>query len=325
MANEQNAEHIEDAQVVETTDLVVLVDIDKAIDSTITELKKSTAVTDEALSALKAEFSNFTINGIEDMVAYKAAKSGKSKLTKLRTSIEARRVELIEPALKWQREVNAEAKRITEELKSIEAPLVTEIKRIDDAKEAARQAEVQRRMQLLTENGYQLVNGFYVCGPVSVHGSELINLTEQQLEFHVTNGKEEIARQEAERKRQEELQAKLKAEQEEIARQKAEIARQQAEIEAQKKALEKTYEQATQPQAQQPTPQPQAQPTQPQQATPEPTAPKAPVSPQMPPQVSPVYLNGFNEFRRQLIEKLDNPDKFTRAELREWATGIQPK
>jgi hypothetical protein len=327
-----NSEHIEDAQVVEMTEMetttdsneITVVNVDEQIEKTINELKRVT-VTDQALESLEKEFGNFTIAGIEDMTAYKAAKSGKSKLTKLRTSIEARRKELIEPALKWQRDVNAEAARITDRLKAIEAPLVSEIKRIDDAKEAAKQAEIKRRMDLLTANGFQLVNGFYVCGVVNVHGEELFNITEQQLDFYVQTGQAEIERQKAEKQRQEAEAARLKSEQEELAREKAELAKMKAEIEAQKKAMEKAYgekieaqhspgPQQAEPQAQAPTPAPQA-------TTPKP----APAAPQAAaPTVSPQYLAGFEQFRQRLFALVNSDDKLSKAILREWAQSQKP-
>lgn len=238
--------------------VIIFEGTDQLIEQTIAELKKST-VTDEALAALKEQYSGMVIAGIEDMKGYKAVSSAVSTLRKLRTSVEARRKELTEPALKFQREVKAEADRITAELKPLEDSLKQQVANIDDAREAARRAEYQRRLALLTECGYQLVNGFLACGVVSFLTDELTDLTDDQLAYYEKHGRDELARQAAEaqrkideeKKRQEEAES-LAAERAEIARMKAELAAEKekaaqeiAELKAQKEALEKTYETVT--------------------------------------------------------------------------------
>jgi hypothetical protein len=323
--------------------LIIFEGTDQLIEQTIAELKKST-ITDEALASLKEQYGGMIIAGIEDMKGYKAVKAAVTQLRTIRTSIEGRRKELTEPALKFQREVKAEADRITAEIKPLEERLKEQVINIDDAREAARKAEYQRRLTLFTESGYQYINGFFVCGPVQVLGDQLVELTDEQLEFHINHGKAEIARIQAEneRKQQEEIQRKaederLRLERETLEKEKAEFAawkaKQQEEINAQTKAIEKTYDTVVQPEPSpvvvtaEPDPAAVAHPEEyrqawnakhPDMAQPAPTAEKRPVS------FGPEYMAGFGNFRIQLIGLMNSPEKINRAGIIEWAKNLQP-
>lgn len=330
--------------------VIIFEGTDQLIEQTIAELKKST-VTDEALAALKEQYSGMVIAGIEDMKGYKAVSAAVSTLRKLRTSVEARRKELTEPALKFQREVKAEADRITAEIKPLEEKLKEQVSNIDDAREAARKAEYQRRLQLLMECGYQLVNGFLACGPVSFLVDELTDLTDEQLAYHENHGRGELARQAAEEQRKKEeadALAKERAEvqrmKDELAAEKAKAAKELAELRAQKEALENTYKtveqgapsiefdmpkaesaQAPSNPAQEMEPAPTAdwQPT-PMFANPDRAEPsnEHPSNKWVPKNE---YERGFNAFRVQLVALVADPNaKLTRALLREWAWNLPP-
>lgn len=323
--------------------VIIFEGTDQLIEQTIAELKKST-VTDEALAALKEQYSGMVIAGIEDMKGYKAVTSAVSTLRKLRTSVEARRKELTEPALKFQREVKAEADRITAELKPLEEQLKEQVSNIDDAREAARKAEYQRRLQLLMECGYQLVNGFLACGPVSFLVDELTDLTDEQLAYHENHGRGELARQAAEEQRKKDEADALAKEREEIQRMKDELAAEKAkaaqelaELKAQKEALENTYKTVEDgapsiefdiPKADASAQEPAA--AEPMAAQTDPVIPQA-VQQHGGPAATPVwvpkneYERGFNAFRVQLVAFVSNPNtKLTRALLREWAWNIPP-
>lgn len=319
--------------------VIIFEGTDQLIEQTIAELKKST-ITDEALAALKEQYSGMIIAGIEDMKGYKAVKSAVTQLRTLRTSVEGRRKELTEPALKFQREVKAEADRITSEIKPLEDSLKEQLTNIDDAREAARKAEYQRRLTLFTENGYQYINGFFVCGPVQVLGDQLVELTDEQLEFHINHGKAEIARAEAEAKRKAEEEVarkaedeRLRLEREALEKDKAEFAawkaKQTAEIEAQTSAIETTYDTVVQPEA---APEPQT-------AAPEIVFDMPPANTDMrpgytavPPRTAqaqkpafgPEYMAGFGNFRIQLIGLMNSPEKINRAGIIEWAKNVHP-
>lgn len=70
----------------------------------------------------------------------RAAKAARLELVKLRTSLEAMRVEIKAPALERCRLIDAEAKRITGELVALETPIDAQIKAEEQRKEAERKA-----------------------------------------------------------------------------------------------------------------------------------------------------------------------------------------
>ena len=83
---------------------------------------------------------------------YKMVVAAIAETRGLRSAVEKRRVELKRDALAWERKVNAEAKRITQELLEIEEPLKQKKLLVDEAKEKARAAaEAERREKLEQE------------------------------------------------------------------------------------------------------------------------------------------------------------------------------
>lgn len=263
---------LEEAVIMESpeqeTQMLIEAETNKLIVSAISDLKKAT-VTDAAIAHLKAEYGALSIADINDLQGYNAVKDGAKKVKNIRTSIEAKRKELTEPALKFQREVKAEADRITAELKPLEEELKKKQKDYEDAVEAAKRQEFQRRISLMNECGYQLINGFFVCGVVQVHSDELGKITQAQLDVYEKHGREELERQkaenlrkeqEAERQRQEQEaerqrqiaeDERIRKEREALDKEKSEFeawkAQQQAELKAQTSAIEMTYETVVQP------------------------------------------------------------------------------
>lgn len=100
------------------------------------------SVTAAALAKLKERYSNVawdlsTTKGDRD------ARQARLELVKLRTGLEAKRKELKAPMLERAGLIDAEAKRITEELLAIEKPIDEVIKAAEDAKEKERIAKAQ--------------------------------------------------------------------------------------------------------------------------------------------------------------------------------------
>lgn len=326
----------------ETKEIIVFPQYQEMIENSTQELITSTIGTNEQLAILKQTYSEMTVNGIQDMAGYKVVVEGITKLRNIRTSVEKRRKELTEPALEFQRRLKAEADRITSEISPLEEKLKSEKVRIDDAKEAARREEFQRRVTLLTESAWQLAGGFYVLGALQIHPDQIADMEEQQLDFYLKEGEREIERQRAEaaRKQAEEAQRlaeqeKLRLERQAIEAERAELAKLRAELEAQKTAIETTYETVVQPEPVAPT---QEQPSNTQAPEPTPTA-KVNVPKMSAPEVSvPIrnesaptgytgdFMIGYDTFRIQLIGLLqDTEQKITRHSLIEWAKTTFPK
>lgn len=339
------------AEATTGTDVVIFQEAEAMTAKATADLVTTTIGTEEALAALKQTYGELVVNGIEDMAGYKVVVEGVSKLRTIRTSIEKRRKELTEPALEFQRRLKAEADRLTGEIVPLEERLKAEKARIDDAKEAARRAEFQRRVTLLTENAWTLAGGFYVCGALQIHPDQITTMTEQELEFYVNEGQREIERREAEAKRKAEEEAQRKAEEERIRQERAaieaeraELARMKAELDAQKKALETSYETVVQPvQNAQPAATVNAELAQPEPkqmvaaAVPgggtvsmehqQPARGASVVPSQKAPQLTygPAYMMGFDNFRLQLIELLSGEQKYTRAQIIDWAKDLTPR
>lgn len=89
-------------------------------------------VTDSEIAALRERFAGLTA---ETKEGYKACQTGIAECRDLRVAVEKRRVVLKADALAWGRKVDAEAKRITVALESIEEPLKVAKKLIDDEAE----------------------------------------------------------------------------------------------------------------------------------------------------------------------------------------------
>lgn len=102
-------------------------------------------ITDMAIQELNDRFSGLTINGIDDKDGYKAVKAARLIMKGYRVDIDKRRKELNEDALKHQRMINSEEKRITESLVYIEDYLANEEKKIDTLI-AEIKAEEQRKI-----------------------------------------------------------------------------------------------------------------------------------------------------------------------------------
>jgi len=97
-------------------------------------------VTDATIADLKERYTGLTIS---DREGYDHVRKAIGEVVTLRTGVEKMRKALKADALEWGRRVDAEAKRITAELLSIEQPLKATKKEVDDRK-AAEKAEKER-------------------------------------------------------------------------------------------------------------------------------------------------------------------------------------
>lgn len=100
------------------------------------------SATEAALSGLAEKYKGvvYDVTKKEDMAAAKAARN---EIRGYRTALEAKRVEIKAPALERCRLIDAEAKRITAALESLENPIVAQIK-VEEDRIAAEKAEAER-------------------------------------------------------------------------------------------------------------------------------------------------------------------------------------
>ena len=108
----------------------------------------SAVASDAVLAKMREDFASLSADTKE---GYEEVRQAIKLCVKTRTGIDAARKNLNAEALKWQRDVNAEAKRITSEVEAIEEPLVKMKEAVD--------AEAERKRKELEAKQLAFVNG----------------------------------------------------------------------------------------------------------------------------------------------------------------------
>lgn len=180
-------------------------------------------VSDEVLAGMASQYAGLTADTKE---GYEEVRKAIGVCVKTRTGIESKRKELNEDALKWQRSVNAEAKRLTGLVEVIEEPLKAKKKAVDD--------EVERKRKELEERHRAKVQARideYVqkCGKACTYETAESMSEDDWADFVNAGEKEHLAQVEAEAKRKAEEEAERKRLAEELEAQRLQIQAQQAE------------------------------------------------------------------------------------------------
>lgn len=108
-------------------------------------------ITETAIKELNQNYMILNIDGIKDKEGYERVSTARKHIKSLRVQVDKRRKELTEDALKHQRLINSEAKRITSLLEPIEGHLLDQEKFIDSEIERIKQekiAELKLKLQL---------------------------------------------------------------------------------------------------------------------------------------------------------------------------------
>ncbi|HCF5159399.1 hypothetical protein APA46_00815 [Pseudomonas aeruginosa] len=223
------------------------------------------SATNAALAMLREKYATVPDANTEE--GYSFIKDGIKELTTLRTSLEAARKREKAPYLQAGQIIDAEAKRITEELVKLESPMKAAKKEVDDRLERERQERIARLQQkvdaikampaqvrgksseeisaMLDRVGeIDASHDFYDLTKEAVETrqaalDELTQMLTDRLAFEQTERQRiELEAQQAEMKRQMEAQqAEMRRQQEEMQRQQAEMQRQREEIERQQQDL----------------------------------------------------------------------------------------
>jgi len=120
----------------------------------------------------------------------KAARAARQELVTLRTGLEKKRLELKRPALEFGRKIDAEAERITGQIRALEKPIDAQIeadekrraneaaerKRLDDERQAKHTANIAKIAAMLTgaedKSAERLANGVALVDNLLVEGYE---------------------------------------------------------------------------------------------------------------------------------------------------------
>ena len=156
------------------------------------------------------------------------------QVKRLRIDIDSRRKSLNEGALTYQRTINAEAKRLTEEIEPIETALSSQRKIHDEILLKEQQEKHAAKRKVLTDRIERLAQAGCIAGDVAA--IEQMSDDEFQLHFLSEQRKAEAIREEQEvaRKLAEDTEIERLAE---IKRQSEEIRIRQAELDADRKAM----------------------------------------------------------------------------------------
>lgn len=231
--------------------------------------------TEAALAALREKYS--TLPDVNTPNGYEFVKTGIKELTTLRTSLEAARKREKEPHLQAGKIIDAEAKRITEELVKLEDPMKVAKKEVDDRIERERQERIARLQlkvdaikampaqvrgkssaeiaEMLDRVGeIDAAHDYYDLTKEAVAArqaalDDLAQMLNDRLAFEAAEEeRKRVEAQNAELRRQQEAQqAELRRQQDELARQQQEIQRQQEEMRQQREALERAQAALNQP------------------------------------------------------------------------------
>lgn len=318
--------------------------MDEILDGSIVLAKQTllndTIQTEQKLKEFEDTYLNIVVADVKDLQGYSFIVDGMKSLKKTRTSIEKRRKELTEPALKYQRELKAEADRLTERIETIETHLDKQKQWFENATKAEQERVFNLRIAQLTENGFELSNGFYIAGAIHLSGDKVKSLDDSEFNFYIEQGKKEKARKEAEKqllaeqqKAMQEAQLEIQRLREELAKERERVAKERAELEAQKQALDKTYNKEEQPEPiiEQPIEQVVENPSVTETAPIELIEQSEPVIEQkvlitevyeevISNDPHPVQIDGFEIFRNRLIDYVsDNNNKLSRQLIIDWA------
>lgn len=144
---------------------------------------KTTAIaeysqTEAALAELRTRFTDVkydvsTTKGIDE------AKKARAEIKKYRVALEDKRKEIKEPALRHCQLIDAEAKRITEELRKLEDPIDKQIKDEEARKEAEKQAKAKAERERVTAIQSRIASfNRYPVDAVAMTSTEIKELVE---------------------------------------------------------------------------------------------------------------------------------------------------
>lgn len=231
--------------------------------------------TNAALAMLREKYAVVPDANTEE--GYALVKTGIKELTTLRTSLEAARKREKEPYLLAGKIIDAEAKRITEELVKLEDPMKAAKKEVDDRIERERQERIARLQlkvdaikampaqvrgkssaeiaEMLDRVGeIDAAHDYYDLTKEAVAArqaalDELAQMLNDRLAFEAAEEeRKRVEAQNAELRRQQEAQqAELRRQQAELERQQQEIQRQQEEMRQQREALARAQAAINQP------------------------------------------------------------------------------
>ena len=210
----------------------------KTADEYINEAVAEVSKTDIGIEQLKEKYGELSCNSLEDRPVYFAIVEGYKTIKGIRTAVENKRKELNEFPLKYQRAVNAEAKRITDLLTPMEVRLLQEKQKFEDQEAAAKAAEENRKKTILIEAGFKFDGHSYMCGVHIIPAGAIAGMEDGQIEYYRQEAEKIKAQELAAEKRRLDQLAEIEKKQKEADDAAAELERKKKEFEKEKAEFE---------------------------------------------------------------------------------------
>jgi chromosome segregation ATPase len=311
--------------------------INQMLDSSKEHILSLTVGTEEELFEQLESYKSLSIDGINNVQAYKQAAEGAKTLRKWRTSIEAARKEITAPIDKFKTDLIEYERKLTAPIMEVENHLKADISRIDNEREEQRRAIILKRSTLLLELDYNQIESTLVLnGIIKVTHDQLAEMPDEEFQYYIEQGQAEKARKEAEAKRMEEERAEIELQRQQLQRELEEVRQLKAELLAQTRTLNQTYEEIEQPKPEQaqtefptvedafgesmaaPEPEPEPETKQEQVAATETGSDPLSASD------TNEYQNGFLACRDRVLEYVTNPEiQLTRKTLAEFVRNLE--
>lgn len=144
----------EDVPLTETTETTEIAPVNE--DFIQNEIKKFN-LADATIAEWKDSYGKLTIAGIEDKETYEVVNNARAFIKKKRIEVEKVGKEMRSDALKFQKAIIAEEKRIVELIDPIETYLENEKRRIDEIKEQLKQEKEAKEQAILQERAVKLI------------------------------------------------------------------------------------------------------------------------------------------------------------------------
>ncbi len=318
------------------TSIVIVDQLTKITEDSKQLILNNTIGSPEKMDKFIAQFSKIEI---KDKSSYdmliKASKDSK----KSRGAMNKNRTDITRPVVAFQKDMIAFVETFTDKLTAFETEINEKIKTFENIEKAKAEKLFAERCQLLAKNGFTMVSGNYQCGAVFLSPEQIQDFNDEDFNFHIEIGKQELKRQEVEKQRKAEEAAVLAKEREEIAQMKADMVKMKAEFKADmekereeiakdRKSVDAEIERLNPVQV----PKMENPPKPPIQKTADKIdkviAPvEKPVEKLPTKQIVDKYKlgrqDGFNEFRKQMASLMASDAKFTRPQLIEWVNTLE--
>jgi hypothetical protein len=223
-------------------------EVTSKFDQLLTDSKKlileRTIKNPDDLKKLLDVYGKITIKNIDSKAESNHVETGLKELRKIRIAIDKNRKDLTAPATEYQKSLIAYVNPWLDDIDKTEKHLEAEKQKYIDLVKAEKDKLFTERAALLAENGFQLQNGFYISGPIQVKADSITEINQQEIDYYVSLGKQELERKSAELEREQKLnekEAKINKLLAELDQKNEELNQKIAELEAQKEALELTY------------------------------------------------------------------------------------